>query len=402
MRLGQFLMNCLTPFRRWFGPMASAALGVAVIGGASSGSPPSSGSPQLISALTPFVDDGEISGAVMAVVGPDGVIDEAAVGMASLESGRPMRSDTLFWVASMTKPVTAVAVLILQDEGKLNVQDAAADYLPELAELKDNEGNPVSVTIAQLLSHTSGMADLPSPDGYRFRNLEEAVKAYVQLPVNFQPGERWQYCQSSINTAARIVEVVSGLSFDQFLAQRIFQPLGMDDTTFYLSDEQLLRLAMTYRRDGEGKLAETELFLLCGKSATDRRRMPAANGGLFSTVQDYARFCQMLMRGGDYGGVRVLSPEAVEQLSTVITGDLTTGFTPGNGWGLGVCVVRQPQGVTAPLSAGSFGHGGMHGTQLWIDPLRQRAYLLMIARAGLENADNSPMRHAFQQVAQPQ
>lgn len=354
---------------------------------------------RLRDALEPFVEDDQVSGAVVAIVGPDGLLVDSAIGMASLESGRPMRSDTLFWIASMTKPITAVSVLILQDEGKLSLDDAVAKHLPEFAELKDSAGKPVSITIAQLLSHTSGMADLPSPAGYRFRNLEDAVKEYVTLPVNFEPGTRWQYCQSSINTAARIVEVVSGLTFDQFLNQRVFQPLGMDDTTFYLNDEQLSRIAMTYRRDGEGKLTETDLPILCGKSPTDRRRMPAANGGLFSTVKDYGRFCQMLLRDGEFGGVQLLSPDAVKQLSTVITGDLATGFTPGNGWGVGVCVVRQPQGVSKTLSPGSFGHGGMHGTQAWIDPVNKRATILLIARAGLENADDSPIRHAFQAAA---
>ncbi len=386
-------------FQRW---VAAVTLPLAWVGSVSADPPQPSAAAEVIqAAVTPYIENGEISGFVAAVVGPDGALVETALGKASLESGRPMRSDTLFWIASMTKPVTATAVLILQDEGKLDVNDPVAKHLPELAELKDSAGNPVTVTIAQLLSHTSGMADIPSPDGYRFKKLEDAVKEYVALPVNFEPGTRWQYCQSSINTAARVVEVVSGLSFDQFLHQRIFQPLGMDDTTFYLTDDQLLRLAMTYKRDGEGKLAETDLPILVGKSPTDRRRMPAANGGLFSTVKDYGRFCQMLMRGGEWGGTRILSPEAVAQLSSVVTGDLTTGFTPGNAWGLAVCVVRQPQGVSEMLSPGSYGHGGMHGTQAWIDPVKQRAYILLIARSGLENADNSPMRRAFQQAAQP-
>jgi CubicO group peptidase (beta-lactamase class C family) len=136
-----------------------------------------------------------------------------------------------------------------------------------------------------------------------------------------------------------------------------------------------------------------------GKTPTSRDRFPAANGGLFSTVNDYARFCRMILAGGELDGTRFLRPESVRLMTTIQTDDLKTGFTPGNGWGLGWCVVREPQGITAMLSPGTFGHGGAYGTQAWIDPHLKRVYILMVQRADFPNSDDSPVRRAFQEAA---
>ena len=189
------------------------------------------------------------------------------------------------------------------------------------------------------------------------------------------------------------------MPFDQFVERRLFGPLGMKDTTFYLTEEQLPRLATSYRRTDKGELEATEISILYGKAPTSRDRFPAANGGLFSTAPDYARFCQMILNGGELDGRRYLKPESVKLMTTVQTGDLKTGFTPGNGWGLGWCVVREPQGVTAMLSPGTFGHGGAYGTQAWIDPVKKRIYILMIQRADFPNSDASDVRRAFQEAA---
>jgi CubicO group peptidase (beta-lactamase class C family) len=221
---------------------------------------------------------------------------------------------------------------------------------------------------------------------------------YVGKPVKFEPGSKWTYCQSGINTAARIVEVASGVPFDRFVEQRLFAPLGMKDTTFYLTEEQLPRLAVSYRKD-KGELTPTNVSILYGKAPTSRDRYPAANGGLFSTAADYARFCRMILNGGELDGKSYVKPESVELMTTVQTGDLKTGFTPGNGWGLGWCVTREPQGVTAMLSPGTFGHGGAYGTQAWIDPMKKRAYVLLIQRADYPNSDGSEIRRVFQEAA---
>ena len=223
----------------------------------------------------------------------------------------------------------------------------------------------------------------------------------VAKPVKFQPGTKWEYCQTGINTAARVVEVVSGEDFPSFLEKHLFGPLGMKDTTFYPGAAQEARLATSYTRSEGGELAKAGLMFLGNKPITSRERYPRANGGLFSTAADYGKFARMILRGGELDGRRYLKEESVKQMSTVQSGDLKTGFTPGNGWGLGWCVVREPQGVSAALSPGSFGHGGAYGTQAWIDPVKNRAYVMLVQRANFPNSDGSTVRQAFQEAAAP-
>jgi CubicO group peptidase (beta-lactamase class C family) len=194
------------------------------------------------------------------------------------------------------------------------------------------------------------------------------------------------------------VEIVSGKPFEQFVQERIFVPLGMKDTTFYPTEAQAARIAKSYKKQ-DGKLSEAPNIILYEMPATSHERFPAANGGLFSTAIDYARFCQMLLNGGELDGKRILKSESVKQFSTVQFPEHKTGFTPGNGWGIGCCIVREPQGVSAMLSPGTFGHGGAYGTQAWIDPQKNLIYILMVQRANFPNADNSEVRKAFQQAA---
>jgi len=361
------------------------------------------GAPPDVAAISerihPFVETREIAGAVTLVAAPDKVVHLAATGKANVAADRPMRPDSIFWIASMSKPITATAVLMMRDEGKLSVEDPVETFLPEFKELRDANGKPVQVTVRHLLTHTSGLGEALAAESRDVKDLAGLTPIYVKKPVQFAPGSKWAYCQSGINTAARIVEVLSGLPFDRFVEQRLFGPLGMKDTTFHLSEEQLPRLAAAYRRSGEGELIETPIGLLQGKSPTSRDRYPAANAGLFSTAPDYARFCRMILNGGELDGRRYVKPESVALMTSLRTGDLKTGFTPGNGWGLGWCVVRQPQGVTAALSPGTFGHGGAYGTQAWIDPTQKRVYILMVQRADFPNADASDVRKAFQEAA---
>lgn len=345
-----------------------------------------------------FVSNGEVSGVVTLIATPKRVLHLDAVGRADLEQGKPMRVDTIFWIASMTKPVTAAALLTLQDEGKLSVDDPVGKYIPEFTDLKTPSGKPAGLTIRHLLTHTSGLAEATREQLRTAKRLADLIPVYTSRPLTFEPGSRWQYSQSGINSAARIVEIVSGESFPAFLQKRIFGPLGMRDTTFYLTEGQLPRLAKSYKK-AAGGLQETAIAFLNGVAPTDRDRYPAANGGLFSTAGDYARFCQMILNRGVLGGKRYLKPESVRLMTSLQTGELKTGFTEGNGWGLGWCVVREPQGVTAMLSPGSFGHGGAYGTQAWIDPQKGLVYILMVQRSDFPNSDNSEVRKAFQETA---
>jgi CubicO group peptidase (beta-lactamase class C family) len=248
------------------------------------------------------------------------------------------------------------------------------------------------------LTHTSGMAEATREQYQTAHSLADVIPFYAAKPVEFEPGTKWQYCQSGMNSLGRIVEVVSGESFPTFLQKRLFKPLHMKDTTFYPSARQLRRLAMTYQRTSTG--LEEDPLQLAGRPLADHGRYPAANGGLFSTAADYAQFCMMLLNQGTLDGKRYLTPQSIGLMTRLQTGELKTGFTEGNGWGLGCCVVRQPQGITAMMSAGTFGHGGALGTQAWVDPVKQVIYVLMYQRSNFPlNADASEVRQAFQTAA---
>lgn len=357
-------------------------------------------------AMQKMIAKNEIAGAVTTVVTKDQVLHLESTGYADVASKRPMTPDALFWIASMTKPVTATAILMLQDEGKLSVSDPVAKYIPEFANLKTPSGKPANLTIRQILTHTSGLGEASGPEAQQAKTLADLVPLWLAAPMQYEPGARWKYTQSGINAAARIVEVVSGMTFDAFLQQRLFDPLGMKNTAFYLTPELRARLVTAYAKNKDTGLLEATPPR---PDFGPRDRPPQGNGGLYSTAPDYARFCQMLLNGGSFAGRRYLSPAAMTFLTTPQTGDLPTGFFQsdafGNhganyGWGIGTCILRQPhEGVAAMLSPGSYGHGGAWGTQAWIDPVKGVAYILMVQRSNFPNSDASDVRRAFQQAA---
>jgi CubicO group peptidase (beta-lactamase class C family) len=362
--------------------------------------------PGVGAAMQEMTAKNEIAGAVTLVVSKDRVLHLESIGFADVAAKRPMTPDALFWIASMTKPVTGVAVLMLQDEGKLSVADPVAKYLPEFAALKTPSGKSANLTITQILTHTSGLGEATGPAAQQAHTLADLVPIWLAAPMQYEPGEKWKYTQSGINAASRIVEVVSGMAFDVFVQKRIFEPLGMKDTTFFPTDAQRARLATAYEKNKDSGALEP---VPARADYGTRDRPPQGNGGLYSTGPDYARFCQMLLNGGTFEGQRYLSAEAMKLLSTPQTGDLPTGFfqsdTYGNrganyGWGIATCVLRTPhEGVAAMLSPGTFGHGGAWGTQAWIDPVKGIAYIMMVQRSGLPNSDASDVRRTFQQAA---
>lgn len=340
-----------------------------------------------------FIKDHEIAGAVTLIATKDRVIQLEAVGQANIARDVPMRPDAIFAIASMTKPITSTAVLMLQDEGKLSIDDPVGKYVPELADLAGPDGKPAKVTLKHLLTHTSGMV-LEAPADIRQHTLTLAglVPVYARSPLRFAPGTKWEYCQAGMNSLGRVVEVVSHQSFPEFLRLRIFRPLGMRHTTFYPTPGEARQLATMYRREGDSLVA-------VDRPVTTSDHYPAANGGLYSTASDYGRFCQMLLNDGTLDRQEILKPQTVRMMRSLQSGELKTGFTPGDAWGLGVCVVVHPQGVTGMLSPGTFGHGGAYGTQAWIDPVKGVAYVLMVQRANFPNSDDSPVRKGFQEAA---
>lgn len=357
-------------------------------------------------AMDEMIAKNEIAGAVTVVVNAKKTVHIGANGYADVASKKPMSGDTLFWIASMTKPVTGVAILMLQDEGKLHVSDPVSKYLPEFADLKTPSGKPANLTISQILTHTSGLGEASGSAEKEAHTLSDLVPLWLAAPMQYEPGEKWRYTQSGINAASRIVEVVSGMTFDAFLEKRLFKPLGMKHTTFYLDDKERANLVTAYAKNKDTGLLEP---VPPRSDFGPRTRPPLGNGGLYSTGPDYARFCQMLLNGGKLGRHRYLSADAMKYLSTPQTGDLPTGFFQGGpygqhgkdyGWGIGTCVLKNPHdGVPSMLSPGTFGHGGAWGTQAWIDPVRGVAYILMVQRSNFPNSDASEVRRVFQQAA---
>jgi len=353
-------------------------------------------------AMQEMISKNEIAGAVTMVVSRDKILHLETTGFSDAAAKKPMAPDSVFWIASMTKPVTGTAILMLQDEGKLNVADPVAKYLPEFANLKTPSGKPANLNITQILTHTSGLGEAGS-GSQKARTLADLVPLWLAAPMQYEPGEKWRYTQSGINAAARIVEVISGMTFDAFVQKRLFDPLGMKNTTFYPTSEQRARLATAYSKNRDtGQLEPVPPRADFGP----RDRPPQGNGGLYSTAPDYARFCQMLLNGGTLDGHRYLSPAAMKYLTTPQTGDLPTGFFQDKGhgtnygWGIATCILRAPhEGVASMLSPGTFGHGGAWGTQAWIDPVKGVAYVLMVQRSNFPNSDASEVRREFQQAA---
>ena len=356
-----------------------------------------------------FVDSGELSGAVALSGRAAGVDALEVVGKRDIEGGKPMEAGTLFRIASMTKPITAIAIMMLAERGKLAVEDPVEQYLPEfkgqrLVASRDKDALTLKkparpIALKDLLTHTSGL-----PGGYpvgiadiyatRNRTLAECIAIQSQQPLDFEPGSKWSYCNTGIDTLGRIVEVVSKQSFPEFLKENLFAPLGMANTTFYPTADQLMQVATTYDRKDGKLVAVPKLFLDYAGGA----KHPVPAGGLFSNASDLAKVYRMMLAKGMWDGKRILSEASIAAMTRVQTGDLKCGFTDEMAFGYGWAVVKKPTGITELLSAGSFGHGGAFGTQAWCDPVKDRFIVLLIQRTGLPNADASPIRRALQEA----
>jgi CubicO group peptidase (beta-lactamase class C family) len=347
-------------------------------------SPPAS-SKAISGALQPLVDSHSLAGAVTLVADKERVLSLGAVGSADVAAGKPMTTDALFWIASQSKPITATALMMLVDEGKLALDDPVEKHLPEfhhqwLAVEQDHDHLLLKqprrpITVRDILSHTSGLpfasaAEQPTLD---LLPLRVAALSYAMTPLLFEPGSKYQYSNAGINTAGRIIEIKSGMPYEEFLETRLLRPLGMRDTTFRPGDAQLLRLAKSYKpnRDGNG-LEETTITQL-KYPLSDRKRQPMPAGGLFSTAHDLARFCQMISNGGVFEGKRYLSQAAVAELTRKQTPkQIKDGY--GLGWAMG---------------GGSFGHGGAYSTNMTIDRDRGLIYVFLVQHAGFPGKGGS-------------
>ena len=341
-----------------------------------------------------FVDRDRAAGIVTLVAHRGKVVHQQAVGWQDLDSRRPVEMGTLFHIASMTKPITALAIMMLVEDGLVALSDPVARHLPAFSGLKLRvkaaeavagssleEIRPPAraVTIRDLLTHTSGMrGGYPESmkDLFMTRNLSlaEAVEAFAKEPLESEPGGRWGYSNMGIATLGRIVEVVSGQPFEVYLAERIFNPLAMKDTHLFVPAEKAERIASIYRLE-PGRLVRDQRY--------DRRpqaRYSMPEGGLYSTAPDLFRLYQMMLNGGELEGRRILSRAAVEVMTRVHTGELKAGFSPGVGFGLGWAVVRETEGMFRLNSVGTFGHGGLFKTYGFIDPAKQLVGIILMQR----------------------
>ena len=348
--------------------------------------------PRLIESLKPFVDSHQLAGAVTLVAGPDKVLGLEAIGSADLAAGTPMRTDAIFWIASMSKPITATALMILVDEGKVKLDDPVERYLPEFRGqmvVAEQSADRVvlkapahPITVREVLSHTSGLPFL-SRVQHKIDTfpLDEQAITFALSPLKFEPGTKYDYSNAGINTAGRIVEAVSGTPFETFLAERLTSPLGMKDTTFWPSEAQLGRLAKSYRPAAKGEGLEEIPVEQLTYPLTDRKRGASPAGGLFSTAADMARFGQMILNGGTFEGKRYISEAAVRELTSTQTGTILSPDGQG-GYGLGFSTSRKSTGETGPPIPGRCGHGGAYATDLAIDPARKLVLVFMIHFAG--------------------
>jgi CubicO group peptidase (beta-lactamase class C family) len=352
---------------------------------------------------------GQISGAVTAVARHGQLVRLEAQGYGDLEAKRAMRTDDIFALASMTKPIVTVGVLMLLEEHRLLLSDPVEKYLPEFRNLKvavakaDAPGGYVvvpaerSITIHDLLIHRSGVASANGPAGAAMREAQRAlpddavladqVKALASVPLNFQPGAKWEY-GASTNVLGRVIEVISGQTLDVYLRERILAPLGMVDTGFTVPPEKLSRLAAIYSASPEKGLAKT----------TQQRTDPkffSATGGLFSTAPDYLRFCQMLLNGGTLDGHRLLSRKTIELMTAKHSDPIPLSFLSGQYFGLGVAVQKDDGDSGLISSPGTYGWSGAYNTYFRIDPKEQVVLILLVQRSPANNLD---LQYGFHNV----
>lgn len=350
-----------------------------------------------------YVDDGVISGVVTYIVRRGQVVHQDAYGLADIAANRPMSQDTYFYVYSMTKPVTSVALLILYEEGKFQLDDPIANYLPELADLKlyvgdDENGNMIlkdparQPTIQDVFRHTAGFLYGPSGNraidrayaeaGLLNGTLAELTRKLGELPLAYEPGTQWVYSVAH-DVQARLVEVLSGMPFDEFVRQRILDPLGMKDTVFGRPDALKDRFAVIYSRNPSGQLQPTGALDQPGAATR-------VLGGfsLSSTAADYARFAEMLVNSGELDGVRILSRKTVDLMASnhlppgVTRGAAGGGTAGGEGYGLGVRVVTDPAAAGNLTSVGTFGWSGAAGTHFFVDLEEELVAVFMIQSMG--------------------
>jgi CubicO group peptidase (beta-lactamase class C family) len=340
--------------------------------------------------LQPLIDNHTIAGAVTLVATQDRVLYTQSAGYRDLSEKVAMPTNAMFWIASTSKPMTVTAFMMLVDEGKVSLNDPVEKYLPEFRNQMVKapndgkaEGDQAShshtssalvvanhpILVREILSHTSGLPFKSSaqPGALDTLSLKDSVLSFAAEPLMFQPGTSYSYSNEGIDTAARIIEVVSGMPYEKFMQQRLFDPLEMKDTTFWPDTEQIARLAETYKLDPKRKeLMKVPISQLTYPLNDRQHRFPMPAGGIFSTATDVSKFCRMILNGGTLNGKRYLSISSVRAMTSVQNGGMEK-HDYGFGWA---------------VSKNGFGHGGAFNNAMDIDTTTGRIFIFMVQQDG--------------------
>jgi CubicO group peptidase (beta-lactamase class C family) len=349
-------------------------------------------------AMQRYIDAELTPGVITAVMRHGKLIHFKAQGHMDVASAKPMREDAIFRIASMTKPIASVALMMLWEEGRFQLRDPVSKFIPEFAATQVSTTADASgatgelvppkrpIQIRDMLTHTAGLANNYSGNVTAYRQAmnsprpnsnAEQIKRLAELPLNYHPGEEWQY-SAATNVVGHLVEIISGQSLDEFLRQRVFEPLQMPDTHFYLDNTKGGRLTTQYTPDENNKIQAQDPGSTKSRWITSPRNLFSGAGGLVSTVRDYLRFQQAMLNGGELDGNRILAPSTVSLMLENHTGDLPLWLPgPGMGFGLGYGVVVDRGAAATPLSEGAGYWGGAYCTLSWIDPEQNLVGVLM-------------------------
>jgi CubicO group peptidase (beta-lactamase class C family) len=356
---------------------------------------------RLDAAMKRLVDEKQVAGLVTLLERHGKIVNVNALGQLDVRKSDPVKKDSIFRIYSMTKPVTGVAMMMLYEEGKWRLDDPVARYIPEFARLKvytgkNDDGSPKledarrSMTMRELMTHTGGLGyvlnannpvDKMIIDGNVLNSeapLKSMIEGLAKIPLLAQPGTRWSY-SIGVDVQGYLIEQFSGQPFADFLRTRIFEPLGMKDTAFYVPQEKLARLALVHAGAGAALTVDANrpnpLTVPVGASG---------GGGLFSTAADYVRFCEMLLQGGQLNGVRLLAPRTVEMMRTNhVNPDPLKTMAAGTGWGMDFQVVMDAAAAGDSVSNGTFSWFGIAGTWFWIDPVEDLTFVGMVQHQSL-------------------
>jgi len=345
--------------------------------------------------LQPFVDSKVLAGAVTLVADKEKVLSVETVGYSDISQKAPMKEENLFWIASMSKPITGCAMMILVDEGKVSLDDPVEKFLPEFKGqmvVASKDSNQVvlkkpahPITIKNILNHTSGLPfkspiESPTLDLYP---LATRVQSYAMMPLDFEPDTKYQYSNCGINTAGRIIEVVTGKPYEEFVKSRIFDPLGMKDTVSVPNAAQIHRIAKSYKGNRDKSDIEETQIVHLKYPLDDVSRQPMPAGGFFSTARDVGQFARMVLNGGSLDGKKILSEKAVKTMTSKQTGDsIATGY-----------------GVGFSTNGKTCGHGGAYSTNVTIDFEKGLVLVFMVQNAGWRNDDGKRILPSFMNSA---